>query len=334
MNIAFLAVRADHASVRYRTIQYIPRLAEHGIEASLIVIPKGFYSRLTLFRSLAGYDLVVLQRKLFNLVNFLPLRAFAKQLIYDLDDALFLKDSKADRSFSLTRRMRLKRTARAADFVICGNGWVLENIKPLNKNSTVIPTVVDLDRYPRVKTHEDGPAFTAVWVGGRSTLFYLERILPALESLANKIKGFRLMVISDRFPESVNLAMDKIPWSLEGEVRALMKCDVGLMPLVNDEWSRGKCGLKLLQYGAAGLPSVCSPVGVNPEIVKHGASGFHAREAGEWINALLRLSLDPGLRARMGNEARKTVAEQYSVQAWEGRYIDLLRRVAQGIPSV
>ena len=171
-----------------------------------------------------------------------------------------------------------------------------------------------------------------MWIGGESTLFYLERILPALESLAKQVEGFKLRVISDRFPEHDGINIERIPWSLEGEVKALTESDVGLMPLADDDWSRGKCGLKLIQYGAAGLPSVCSPVGVNQEIVKQGVSGYHAREPGEWADALLRLFRDGGMRARKGKEARKNVAEHYSVQAWESRYIDLLHRVARGAP--
>lgn len=329
MKIAYIVVRADHASVYYRTLQFIPHLAERGMEATVITLPKGFYDRLRLFGTLDRFDLVILQRKLFNLPGFAPLRGHARKLIYDVDDALFIRDSKSPTSYSMTRTLRFRRTAKKADLVICGNEWIEERIKRWTSRTAVIPTAVDLDVYAGPKKHE---SFRAVWIGGRSTLFYLENLLPVLESLAREIKGFKLRVISDAFPESDTLHIEKVPWSRKGEVEALCECDVGLMPLTDDEWSRGKCGLKLLQYGACGLPSVCSPFGVNERIVEHGGSGFHARTAAQWREALHTLAGDGHRRAELGARARDIVARHYSIQALMDRYVRLLEKTAQPFP--
>jgi glycosyltransferase involved in cell wall biosynthesis len=329
MKIAYIVVRTDHASVYYRTLQFLPPLAERGMEATVITLSKGFYDRLSAFRNLDRYDLVVLQRKLFNLPNFVPLRGHARRLIFDVDDALFLRDSKSRDSFSLTRTLRFRRTARRADLVICGNPWIEERVKRWTSRTAVIPTAVDLDAYAGPKKHE---GFRAVWIGGRSTLFYLENLLPHLEPLAREIRGFKLRVISDAFPSSDILEIEKIPWSRNGEVEAIREGDVGLMPLTDDAWSRGKCGLKLLQYGACGLPSICSPFGVNEQIVEHGASGFQARDGDQWQKALLTLAGDAGLRAEYGARAREIVAGRYSVQALVDRYARLLEETAQPFP--
>ncbi|MFH2002162.1 MAG: glycosyltransferase family 4 protein [Planctomycetota bacterium] len=328
MKIAFIVNRTEHASVYYRTLQYVPLFANEGAIPSVLTLPKGFNSRISLFSSLRNYDIVIVQRKLFNLLNFLPLRRLAKKLVYDLDDALFVKDSKSTKSFSLTRKLRFARTAKQVDGVICGNRWIQERTAPLNINHCIIPTAVDTDLYNPVKIHTQGEAFTAVWIGGKSTLFYLEGILPTLEAAAQRIPGFRLRVISDFFPSSKTLYIEKIPWTRKAEVQALRECDVGLMPLVDDPWSRGKCGLKLLQYGAVGLPSICSPIGVNPLIVHHGESGFHAQTPADWQEALISLSQDLGVRSVMGQKARQIVEDQFSVKACFPRLLDFLRRTA------
>jgi glycosyltransferase involved in cell wall biosynthesis len=327
MKIIFLVVRTDHASVYYRTLQFVPRLAGNGIEPTVAVIPESYSRRLALFARLKAFDVVIVQRKLFNLINFLPLRRGAGKLVYDLDDALFIKDSKAKARDSATRRRRFTRMVRGADLVFCGNDWIRDKTAPLNPRCATIPTVVDLDLYEPIKAHGGGDSFTAVWIGSRSTLFYLEEILPALGPLKDAIPGFKLRIISDRFPESAPLPVERITWSRAIEVDALREGDVGLMPLLEDDWSRGKCGLKLLQYGALGLPSLCTPVGVNRRIVRHGESGFHAGTPEEWRDGLLRLARDPALRARMGSRAREIVARDFSLQARFEPFMEHLRKI-------
>lgn len=332
MKIIYLVVRTDHASVYYRALQMVPRLAEQGVDITVATIPRTLAKRRALFRTLNRVDLVILHRKLFNWINFHPLRRWAKRLVYDLDDALFIKDSKSRTSYSLTRKLRFRRTAQKADFIFCGNDWIREKAAAFNPNTATIPTMVDLTRYPDNGDRPLKEGFTAVWIGSRSTLFYLEKIIPALEPLASQIKGFKLRVISDRFPESAVLEIEKIPWSRHGEAAALAACDVGLMPLFEDAWSQGKCGLKLLQYGAAGLPSICTPCGVNRKIVVPGESGFHAATTEAWQENLRILARDPELRSAMGRRARQIVAADFSVQSQFDTYLGLLRKIVDTDP--
>lgn len=297
-------------------------------------IPSSLGARLSLYRSLKQFDVVILQRKLFSLPNFLLLRRFAGKLIYDLDDALFVKDSRDNAALSRTRSIRFRRTAARADFVVAGNSYILDTVRLHNAKSTVIPTVVDLERYPVTDEQRAGKPFRPVWIGGRSTLFYLENLLPALGRLADEIPGFEIRVISDQFPMKGKIPINEKIWSEATEVTDLQEADCGLMPLPDDAWTRGKCGLKLVQYGAAGLPSVASPVGVNQEIVSHGKTGFLASTPGEWCDALSRLWQDQELRERMGKEARRRIAERFSMERYAPLLAGIIGKVsAQALSS-
>jgi glycosyltransferase involved in cell wall biosynthesis len=212
--------------------------------------------------------------------------------------------------------------------VACGNPWLEEQVRPLNPRTALLPTVVEVKADTPRKRHEPGQSFTAVWIGSASTLPYLEALLPHLEPLADEIPGFRVRVISDCFPDCAKPTLEKVHWSRPAEKEHLLAADAGLMPLKDDDWCRGKCGLKLLQYGALGLPSVCSPVGVNPSIVKHEVSGFHADTPDTWRDALRRLAQDPSLRNRMGAAARTHVKKHYSVNAHLDRFVKILHETA------
>ena len=155
-------------------------------------LPKGLPARFRLFLRLRRSDLVVLQRKLFNATNFLALRFNARRLLFDLDDALFIRDSKSVKLKSLTRTIRFFRTARRSTAVACGNDWVLKRARRFNRKAERIPTVVDTDRYAPPRRHGASETFRAVWIGGRSTLFYLTALIPHLEPLAREIPRVRL----------------------------------------------------------------------------------------------------------------------------------------------
>ncbi len=330
MKIACLATSTDHVSLRYRTGQYIPRLEQEGINLEIMEIPRGLVERLRFFGRLSRYDLVLLHRRLFNLPNFFFLRRSAKKLVYDVDDAVFLKDSRQVARSSRTLKTRFCRTVQAADRVIAGNAHLFSKISKLNPRTTALPTVVDHSRYERSKRQNSAEGLNAVWIGSDSTLFYLEALLPHLEPLVDSLPGFKLTVISDRFPERTRVPITPVPWSRKDEVSALCSADVGLMPLFDDAWTRGKCGLKLIQYGAAALPSVYSPVGVNRSIATHGETGFSALFGEDWPKALTRLAADEGLRRRMGRAARERIVNHYSVEAC---FPDLLKILRETVAS-
>jgi glycosyltransferase involved in cell wall biosynthesis len=329
ITVACLAATPDDVSARYRTLQYVPHLGAAGIDVAPLVVPARLGGRLRLFRRLARFDVVIVHRRTFNLLNLTLLRRAVKKLVFDVDDAVFLKDSFQGGTPSLTRAIRFRRMLRAADLVIAGNDFIRAEAAKWSARCTVLPTVVDLGRYPRVREHGETEGLEAVWIGSRATLFFLERLLSHLESLPQALPGFRVTVIADAFPEWSG-PLRKVTWTEAGEADALACADVGLMPLLDDDWSRGKCGLKLIQYGAAGLPSVCSPVGANRTIVRDGITGIEAREPGEWRDALIKLGRDRDLRARMGREARARIEAEYSVEAMAPRLCDIITGVAAG----
>jgi glycosyltransferase involved in cell wall biosynthesis len=155
----------------------------------------------------------------------------------------------------------------------------------------------------------------------------LEAIGPLLEELGRSVLGLRLKVICDRFPTFEHLPVVPCPWSAAGEARDLAAGDLGITWIPDDPWSRGKCGLKVLQYMAAGLPVIANPVGVHAEMVRHGETGFLACTVEQWREALTRLGSDPGLRARMGQRARRDLEVRYSVARGAGAWLDVLERL-------
>jgi hypothetical protein len=185
----------------------------------------------------------------------------------------------------------------------------------------VIPTCVDLDRYRAATRTESGPSLDLVWIGSSSTLQGLEQRRPLWERIAREVPGVRLRLICDRFPDLGPLPVVAVPWSEATEAGALAAGDVGISWIPDDLWSRGKCGLKVLQYQASGLPVLANPVGVHPEMIDQGRTGWLAASDEEWVAAVRAFAADPASRRRMGDAARLAVAADYSVAAWSAAFV-------------
>jgi glycosyltransferase involved in cell wall biosynthesis len=193
----------------------------------------------------------------------------------------------------------------------------------------VIPTCVDPRLYPLARHVRDKGDAQLVWVGSSSTLRGLEAIEPLLEELGRRIPGLQLKLVCDRFLPLAHLPVVPCRWSEEGEAEALAAADVGISWLPDDLWSRGKCGLKVLQYMAAGLPVVANPVGVQCEMVRHGETGFLAQTPGEWVEAVGRLAHDPDLRRRMGSAGRRRMESDYDVESGAARWLAVFDRLSR-----
>src|SRR5262249_39323684 len=185
---------------------------------------------------------------------------------------------------------RFAATVGATDAVVAGNGFLAENAARFtaSEHVHVVPTCVDPDRYVPRPPDEESDGKTLVWVGSSSTLQGLEAIAPLLDELGRSIPGLRLKVVCDRFPTFRHLSVIACPWNAAREALDLATADVGISWIPDDLWSRGKCGLKVLQYAAAGLPVVANPVGVHPEMIRHGETGFLASTPAEWLQAIGR----------------------------------------------
>jgi glycosyltransferase involved in cell wall biosynthesis len=245
--------------------------------------------------------------------------------VYDFDDALFLGSiSEANVRFARLKREAERSIAyiRAARLVIAGNRFLADRAMTYSRHVEVVPSCVDPERQP-VRRHGDAEVLTVGWIGSRSTSEYLLPVLPALERLnAQRVRAKLVLVGAD--PAIQAPWIEHRPWSLSSEAEQLATFDVGIMPLPDTEWERGKCGYKLLQYFSAAVPAVASPVGINQELVADGR-GVLATTEDEWVAALETLLGDTALRESSGKAARDYVRREYSYQRWGPELASLLR---------
>lgn len=335
MRLIALVDSPTHVCCRYRLAAFRPFLEAAGHSLEFIAWPRNWLARLTIGRALRGANVVILQRRLLPAYQLALVRRAARHLIFDFDDAVFLRDSYARGGIHSPRRLRrFADVVHAADAVVSGNRFLDAQAGRWagSDRRIIIPTCVDPSRYPLAR--HDGARL--VWVGSSSTLQGLEAIGPLLEGIGQHVPGVRLKLICDRFLTLRHLPVEPCPWVEATQAAELAEADIGISWVPNDDWSRGKCGLKVLQYMAAGLPVIANRVGVQAEFVTHGESGFLADTPEEWQTAVSRLTRDPELRRRMGQAGRKRVEAEFSVRHGAALWLDLLtngasRRPARGV---
>jgi len=327
VHLTALVDSLHHVCCRYRLTAYQPFLEQAGHHFQTRPIPRLWWSRLGLLRGLRETDAVILQRKLLPLWQLRRLRRTAPLLIYDFDDAVHLRDSYSVKGLHSPRRLRrFTATIRAADIVVAGNDFLREqalSVVPA-ANVQVIPTCLDANRYPLAQHTRAKADALLVWIGSSSTLRGLEAIKPLLEEVGQSWPDLRLKLLCDRSLYLRHLPVLNCPWTDAGEAAELASADIGISWLPDDSWSRGKCGLKILQYMAAGLPVIANPVGIQVDLVRHGETGYLAETQAEWVEAIGRLALDPGLRRRLGQAGRKRVESDFSVAVGAAQWITLL----------
>ncbi len=332
MKILFLISGWKVPSSRFRVLQYVPylRAARHeclvlaGYPPKYAHLPALGWRLSNALRYVVRaaqrigltarrFDVVFVERELFDddsLVLERWFRRLGRALVLDVDDAIYLKHP-----------AKFRALASSSDRVIVGNNALLAHVKTINARVALVPTSVDFSKYAYEPRRAEGHAGARVigWTGTASNLPYLRQIVEPLRDLACEHE-FELRIISDGSLEQqaldfAGVSVRHIQWSEAIEIEGLRQFDIGIMPLADDAWCRGKCGLKAIQYLAAGIPAVVSPVGAGVEIVEHGKNGFHARSAQEWKHALARLLADTALRSAMGAAGRTIVEQRYSVSA-------------------
>ncbi len=331
MKILFLTSGRHAPATRFRVLPYLPHLQQAGHRCvvrhshppkyehypwlgwRLSIRFRRWWRWLNLCEArLRRFDVVYIERELFDddsaeLEG--RFRRVAPVLVLDVDDAVFLR-----------HESKYAVLSRLADRVIAGNEALAEHTRPLNSDLALVPTSVDLQRYvPRPAPVKSGAPLVIGWTGTSSNLHHLKIVQEPLRRLAAE-HAIELRIIADddaplRGMDFGPVCLRYIRWSPALEVAALQDCHIGIMPLADAPWERYKCGLKLIQYMALGLPAVASPVGVNARIVQSGVNGFLAASVDEWYHSLAVLLGDAALRDRIGRAARKTVEEGYSVQA-------------------
>lgn len=317
--IRIWAYDLEAPSFRHRLAWIAPHLEALGHSVFCETLPHGRYASRLFERKqdLRSTDLLVLSKIKLSTIETAVLKRFVNRTVFDFDDAIYYRKPRRlgeapNRSW--WRQSKFDATCRMADLVIAGNRTLAERADSATRRVEIIPTSVDMGKYQARRTAGDsGP--TLVWIGLPENLGYLELIRPVLAELNSKHTRLRLRVVSSSFPRWPDVRIDEVQWSRETEAEALASADVGLMPLTNDAWSRGKCAFKLLQYMAAGLPCVASAVGANKEAVIPGETGFLAGSSAQWFEALDALISDGPLRNSMGSAGRKHIKEHYDRRA-------------------
>lgn len=342
------------ASSRLRFLQYLSWLPDAGIEATVEPFfsdemlerkyRNGRYSLLGLTAAYVRRVHSLLRRGRFDLVwiekealPWLPVqieRALLQGVPYvlDFDDAWF-HNYDLHRSSWVRRFLgrRLDQLMAGARLVIGGNAYLVQRARDAGAQWVeLVPTVIDLERYPLEPKSSSGESTPKiVWIGSPSTVRYLSGLAAPLAELAKSVP-FKLRVIGAQL-EMEGVEVECVPWTEASEVSAIAECDIGVMPLSDSPWERGKCGYKLIQYMACGMPVVASPVGVNKEIVEQGVNGFLADDMAAWVDALGQLLTQPQLRARLGKAGRLRVESTYCLQVTARSMANLLLQAAKTV---
>lgn len=325
MKVLALVDAPDHVCCRYRIRAFEPALRQASVNLTTVGLSRSSITRTWQLASARHFDVVLLQRKLLPLWQLGILRKFARRLIFDYDDAVLYRDSFDTRGpISRRRAARFAQTVKLSDTVIAGNDFLADcalrqGAKP--KRVRVIPTCVEPARYPLNVNKFTSQGLELTWIGSSSTLQGLERERGLWEQLGERVPGLRLRIICDRFPQFQHIQVIEVPWSEATEAEDLSRADVGLGWMPDDLWSRGKCGLKVLQYGAAGLPVVANPIGVHSEMIEPGVNGFLPRSADDWVHALNLLASDVECRQAMGSASRQMIDSRYSIDAWSSTFV-------------
>lgn len=294
-------------------------------------ILKGFIKRALQLFLLKQYQVIFIHREATPVgpawFEWWAVHVFRKRIIYDFDDAIWIPAvSKNNTHFKWLRNFKkIKKICKWSGTVITGNSFLADYALQYNDKVLVIPTVVDTEKtHNREKIQTLGP-LSVGWTGSFSTLKYLDIVLPVLKELQEQY-DFTFIVIADKDPELPLKNYLFVKWNRETEVEDLLNFHIGLMPLYDDEISKGKCGFKAIQYMSLGIPAVVSPIGVNSEIVDDGINGFLCDTKNDWKKRLEELLLNSELRTNFGTAARQKIIEKYSVSATENMFIDIFKQ--------
>lgn len=299
----------------------------------LFTIVHGFVLRWVQLFSLPAYHWVFIHREAAPLgppiFEWIISKVFRKKIIYDFDDAIWLPNTSGVNKVAgfLKWHGKVKHICSWSYKVSAGNHYLCEYAASWCKRVVYNPTTIDTETLhnPTLYSVNKKKGIRLGWTGSHSTLKYLNQLIPVFEQLQNEFPDLTLQVIAD-VPPQLNLKLlEFVAWNKETEMEDLMQIDIGLMPLTDDAWAKGKCGFKALQYLALGIPAVVSPVGVNTTIVANGITGFVCTTDEDWLNGLSTLISDASLRTRMGQQGRAMVEQHYSVRANTSTFFGLFR---------
>lgn len=350
--IFFVPYPSAGPSNRYRIEQYLPFLQEKGIEYDVypfwsaasfnILYKRGYFLKKvfyfilgSLFRvwnvlNICKYDVVVIHREIYPVFGCFFERIiyfFRKPLIFDFDDAIFLPSNSNLNSFMecFKRPGKISEIIRMSDYVIAGNRYLADFASKFNSDVCVIPTSIDIEKYaPRDIMVKDKVVIG--WIGSVTTLDFVGTMKGVFLKLSKKYPQLVFKIIGGDFSiDGLSNIISK-PWSAQDEVDELRSFDIGIMPMPDNEWTRGKCAFKAILYMSMAIPCVCSSVGVNKEIIADGINGFLGKNEDEWIQKLSLLIKDRQLREKIGVAGRRTIEEMYSVKVNAPIFLNVLEK--------
>ena len=299
---------------------------QHFLKAFKILA--GFKRRINDIFAMRDYDFVFIHREAAPIgppvIEWVIAKILKKRIIYDFDDAIWLSNTSEHNQIIARFKWhdKVKHICQWSYKVSCGNEYLADFARLYNQNVIINPTTIDtVNLHNRVKDQNTARVVIG-WTGTHSTSQYLQNIIPVIEKL-EKTHDFTFAVISNG-PLNINLkSLRYIRWNKDTEMDDLIQFNIGLMPLIDDKWAKGKCGFKALQYMSLGIPAIVSPVGVNTKIVDHGINGSVCTTPQEWEAAIAKYLTQPALRTKIGEAARKKIEQSYSVKSNASNFLSL-----------
>ena len=301
-----------------------------GVLTKAIIMLTAWWNRCLSIRKAKKADYVFIHREMAQfgppVFEWILAKIYKKPFIYDFDDAIWLPNfSESNKRFHWVKWYgKVKHIIKWADQVVVGNDYLKAYSKQYNDKVSIIPTTIDMVNHHNLETDYTVTKPVIGWTGTHTTVYYLDALIPVFKKLEEEF-DFELQVISNQAPEFELKSLRFIPWKKETEIEDLVQFSIGIMPLHDDEWAKGKCGFKALQYMSLGIPSVISPVGVNPVIIQDGQNGFLAEDQEAFYQKLKSLLQDHLLRKEVGQKGKETVLNRYSVEANKTNYLQLFQ---------
>src|SRR4051812_10496258 len=316
-------------STRLRLQDCIPHYNRLGLEATVQVARRSHLStQRKILQEARRHDVVVLFKTLgFSSLELRLLRLANPHIVFDFDDAVMFREQKHRRPLDGRNFRKFLRTMEVCSAVVAGNSFLASFARACERRTVILPTSIDLAKY-RVKESAKGGRLTIGWLGLSDGLPYLRQIEPAFRRLAQDFPGLKLKVVSDKPLSLSGIEVQNELWQIDTEQTQLSSFDVGIMPLWDSVWTRGKCGYKILQYMGVGTAVVASPVGVNSEIIRSGENGFLARTEDDWVQSIGHLIKNPEQRTQFGLRGRRLVEESYALSGFAEGCLQFLREVA------
>jgi glycosyltransferase involved in cell wall biosynthesis len=328
INLLILTNNPERASFRQRILVYLDILCEAGIRCEVASLPRGLVARQKLFKRAGEFDGVFLHKKQLNLIDAFWLRRYSKKIIYNFDDAVMYSDKYPERN-SNSHFRTWSRSVKLADMVIVGSSYLAEHAQLFSPNVEVLPIGLKVSDYFVANPCKSDDKTRLVWIGSKSNLNYLVQIKPALEEIGASFKNVVLRIVSDDFFDLKNIPVEKRLWSGDTRGINLATSDIGLAPLPDNRFTRGKCSFKVLEYAAAGLPVIASPIGTNIDHIRGGITGFFAENHDQWLEKITLLVRDPQLRKSMGMQGRQ-FAQQFDIAVIGKRLVGIIKKCFAG----